>query len=87
MFAVLLRRFFGCDLLSESEAFRAKGSGTSWQSSDWDVPSSVGSTGSVPGRGANIPHASWPEIQNIKQKRYCNRFSKDFKTGPHQDSL
>ena len=29
MFAVLLRRFFGCDLLSESEAFRAKGSGTS----------------------------------------------------------
>ena len=36
MFTVLLRRFFGCDLLSESEAFKAKGSGTSRQSSNWD---------------------------------------------------
>ena len=22
--------------------------------------------------------------QNIKQKQYCNKFSKDFKNGPHQ---
>ena len=31
-----------------------------------------------------MPHASWPKKQNIKQKQYCNKFSKDFKNGPHQ---
>ena len=40
----------------------------------------------IPGRGAKIPHASWPKIQkNIKQKQYCNKFNKDFKNGPHQN--
>ena len=29
--------------------------------------------------GAKISHASRPKTQNIKQKQYCNRFSKDFK--------
>ena len=24
------------------------------------------------------------ENQNIKQKQYCNKFNKDFKSGPHQ---
>jgi len=24
-----------------------------------------------------------PKIQNIKQKQYCNKFSNDFKNGPH----
>ena len=35
--------------------------------------------------GAKIPHISQPENQNIKQKQYCNKFSKDFKNGPHQN--
>ena len=34
--------------------------------------------------GAKIPHVSWPENQNIKQKQYCNKFIKDFKNGSHQ---
>ena len=34
------------------------------------------------GQGAKIPHALWPENQNIKQKQYCNKFSKDFKNRP-----
>ena len=25
-----------------------------------------------------------PPGQNIRQKQYCNKFSKDFKNGPHQ---
>ena len=47
-------------------------------------PSNAGSAGSIPGRGAKIPHASGPKNQNIKQKQYCNKFNKDFKNGPHQ---
>ena len=47
-------------------------------------PSNAGVVGSIPGRGAKIPHASWPKNQNIKQKQYCNRFNKDFKNGPHE---
>lgn len=34
--------------------------------------------------GAKIPHASEPKIQNTKQKQCCNRFSEDFRKGPHQ---
>ena len=41
--------------------------------------SNTGDTGSIPGQGAKIPHASWPKTQNIKQKQYCNKFNKDFK--------
>ena len=40
--------------------------------------SNAGDTGSVPGRGAKIPHASWSKTQNIKQKQYCSKFNKDF---------
>ena len=47
-------------------------------------PSNAGGAGSIPGRGAKIPHASRPRNQNIKQKQYCNKFNKDFKNGPHQ---
>ena len=41
------------------------------------LPSRAGGVGSIPGQGARIPHASWPQIQNIKnkkkkKKRYCN---------------
>ena len=42
-------------------------------------PSTAGGAGSVPGRGARIPHALRPNNQNIKQRHYCNKFSKDFK--------
>ena len=44
----------------------------------------AGSAGSISGRGAEIPHASRPENQNIKQKQFCNKFNKDFENGPHQ---
>ena len=27
-----------------------------------------------------------PKNQNIKQKQYCNKSSKDFKNGPHQEN-
>ena len=37
----------------------------------------------VPWSGAKIPHALWPKSRNMKQKRYCNKFSEDFKNGPH----
>ena len=49
------------------------------------LPSNAGGAGSIPGRGAKIPHASGPKNQNIKQEQYCNKLSKDFlKNGPHQ---
>ena len=47
------------------------------------LPSNAWGVGSIPGWGAKIPHASWPENQNKKQKQYCNKFNKDFKNGPH----
>ena len=34
--------------------------------------------GLILGQVANIPHASGPKKQNIKQKQYCNKFNKDF---------
>ena len=46
-------------------------------------PSNAGGVGSIPGRGAKIPHASWPKSQHIKQRQYCNKFNNDFKSGPH----
>ena len=50
-------------------------------------PSNAGGMGSIPGWGPKIPHASWPKNQNIKQRKYCNKFHKDFKNGPHQKIL
>ena len=41
-------------------------------------PSKVGGGGSIPGQGAKIPHALQEKSQKIKQKQYCNQFSKDF---------
>ena len=41
------------------------------------LPSNAGGAGSILGRGAKIPHSYWPKNQNIKQKQYCNKFSKD----------
>ena len=50
-------------------------------------PSNAGGAGSIPGRGAKIPHAlgSKQPPKIIKQKPYCNTFNKDFKNGPHQN--
>ena len=48
-------------------------------------PSNAGGAGMIAGQRAKIPHALWPKNQNIKKKkRYCNKFNKDFKNGPHQ---
>ena len=52
----------------------------------WDFPShpvvktslNVGGAGSIPGRGAEIPHASPPKNQNMKQKQCCSKFNKNF---------
>ena len=43
------------------------------------LPSNADGSGSIPGRGAKIPHASRPKNQNIKQKQYCNKFNKTLK--------
>ena len=43
-----------------------------------------GGADSVSGWGAKMPHASWAKNQNLKQKQYCNKFSKDFKNGSHK---
>ena len=37
----------------------------------------------IPGWGAKIPQASWLKNQNIKQKHYCNKLSKDVNKGSH----
>ena len=47
-------------------------------------PSNVGGAGLTPGGGAGMPHALQPKNQSIKQKQYCNKFNKDFESGPHQ---
>ena len=49
--------------------------------------SNVGVAGLIPGWGAKIPRAPWPQSENIKQKQDCNKFNKDFKNGPHQKTL
>ena len=48
------------------------------------LPSKAGGAGLIPGGGTKIPHVSGPKTQNIKQKRNCNTFSKNFKNDPHQ---
>ena len=45
-------------------------------------PSTAGDTGSIPGQGGKILHASGPKNEQVKQKQYCNRFSKDLKRKP-----
>ena len=50
-------------------------------------PSSAEGVGSIPGWGAEKPHASWPKGQNIKQEQYCNKFNKAFTNVPHQKTF
>ena len=47
------------------------------------LPSNAGDAGLIPGWGAEMPHASQPKNQNIKQKHFCNKVNKDLKNGPH----
>ena len=49
--------------------------------------SNIGSAGSIPVWEAKIPYAMGPKLQNIKQNKYCNKFNKDFKNGPHEKNL
>ena len=44
-----------------------------------NLPSNAGGTGSIPGWGAKIPHASMSKNQSIKQKQYSNKLNKDLK--------
>ena len=37
-------------------------------------------TSVTPCQGTKIPHALWPPNQDIKQKQYCNKFNKRFKS-------
>ena len=49
-------------------------------------PSIARRAGWITGQGANIPHASQPRNQNIKQKQICNKFNKGLKmTFPIKD--
>ena len=45
------------------------------------LSSNAGDIGSIPGRGAKIPHASRPKKQIIEQKQHCDKFNKGFKNG------
>ena len=47
----------------------------------WEVASSI------PDEGARILHASWSKNQNLKQKKYCNKFNKDFENGLYTKNL
>ena len=47
------------------------------------LPSNAGGAGSNPHQGTKIPHALWTKKQNIKHEQFCNKFNKDFKSGPH----
>ena len=37
----------------------------------------------IPGPVTQIPHASWPKNQNVKQEQFVT-FNKDFKNGSHK---
>ena len=43
--------------------------------------------GLIPGQGSKIPHAWQPKNQDIKQKKYCNKFIKTLKNDPYQKSF
>ena len=51
------------------------------------VPSNTGFVSSDSGGRAKIPQASRPKAQNTKQKQYCNKLNKDFKSGPYKKYL
>ena len=52
-------------------------------SSGWDLALPCGGCGFSPFWGARILQVWQQENQNIKQKLYCNKFNKDFRSGQH----
>ena len=58
--------------------------GTSLVVQGQDVTFQWRGAGSIHGRGAEIPPASWPKHQSVTQKQYGNKFNKDSKNGPHK---
>ena len=42
-------------------------------------PSNAGGAGSIPGQGAEIPHASWPKTQNINRSNIVTNSIKTLK--------
>ena len=46
------------------------------------LPSSAYGVGSIPGQRTKISHTSQLKNENLKQKHYCKKISKDFKNGP-----
>ena len=42
-------------------------------------PTDAGGTGSIPGWGAQIPHASWPKNQDVKQSNIVTNSIKTLK--------
>ena len=42
-------------------------------------PSNAGGAGSIPGRGAKIPHALWPKNQSIKRSNIIKNSIKTLK--------
>ena len=48
------------------------------------LPAHAGGAALIPSWETEVPHALWPKNQTTKQKKYSNKFNKDFKTGPHQ---
>ena len=51
------------------------------------LPSNAGRVDSISGQEAKIPHSLGPKHKKKKQKQYCDKFNKDFKSGPHQKIL
>ena len=51
------------------------------------TPSNARGVDLIPIWEAEIPHALQPKNQNIKQKKYCNKFNKDFKNSPQQKTF
>ena len=47
-------------------------------------PPTAGALDLIPDWGAMMHYASGPKNQNIKQKQYCNKFTRDFKNGVHR---
>ena len=46
--------------------------------------SNVRIVGLTPSQEAKIPHISQGKNQDIEQKKYCNKFNKDFNNDPYK---
>ena len=46
-------------------------------------PSKAEGAGLIPSWEAKMPCALWPKNQNVKQKKYRNKFNKVLKNGPY----